>query len=428
MLVGISLLLTFGLWSYQPNNDVYNGQNLRNSVDIGGEELTKQAIIEPSKIMFHASGEHFGFVDQSAQHNLFKDIQLWTLYDFKITQEKVNSKDKKQVEIVFPEAVPMTITPGLFTFDQVDTIGFPEWSFKRMVITFNQKKSILQIHFISENGGQQAIATVNNSSKYDLLIAKLAKKNGLEEFIAFDKGREPIYIPAQNVTMIKRKITIDSIVQTKLVQALFREPSIVDRSNGNYSDGVRGMRILNDGRKMEYYNTIDPDINPDSGQINAAELIELSLKNINDHKGWTDDYRLVSIDPPKNKIRYRMYYEGYPAFSDTELTIIEQQWRNNELYKYNRSLIKLKRVLDSNEVTLQSGSAIIDYLKTSYASTKDIGLIQGIQLGYEYHYQSDTSNIITLVPAWFIKVNDHWQNFKDLEPKKGGALDAMEPN
>lgn len=427
-LVGVSLLLTFGLWTYEPNSDISSGQSLQNSIDIGGDVRSYKDIIEPSKVLFHTNDQHFGFVDQSAQHNLFKDIQSWTLYNFQLSQGKGSLTENRQVEIVFPAAIPMKVTASLLTFDQVNKIELPDWSFKRIIITFNQKKSILEIHFISENGQQRATATVNNSSNYDLLWAKMTQKSRLQEFAMFEKGSKPIYIPSQNVSIMKRKITVASIEQTKLVKALFRKPSRVSRSNGDYSDGTRGMRIQNEGQKMEYYNPINPDINPNKALINATELLGLSMDKINDHKGWTDDYRLVTMDLQTSKIQYRMYYDGYPAFSSTELAIIEQQFSNKELSKYNRSLIRLKRVLDSDEVTLPAGSVVIDYLETKYASSRDLGSVQAIQIGYECNYESDTSNIITLNPAWFIKIDNHWQSFKDLEPKKGGAQDAMESN
>lgn len=425
ILVGISLLLTFGLWSYQPNNDIYSGgQNLRSSIEIGGKEETKQSLIEPSSIIFHIDDQHYGFADPHNQHTLFKSVESWTLYDFQLSQGRGKITDNKQVEIVFPEAIPMQIASSLLTFDQVDSLVLPDWSFDRIIITFNKTKSILKVHFISEDGRQRAMATVNNSSKYNILWDYITEKKDLNKLVLFDKGVQPIYIPDQSATMVKRQLTVYLIEPTKLVNVLFKDPNRVSWSNGDYSDGVRGMSVLNDGRKIEYYNPILSN----NDQLTVKDLIEQSIKNINDHKGWTDDdYRLVQIDPQTNEIEYRMYYEGYPTFSDTDLTIIEQQWRNTDLFRYNRPLMKLKSVLNGNEEVLPSGSDIIDELN-NYAASKNSGRVQDIQIGYQYSYQSDTSNVITLDPAWFVKINDQWKNIEELIPKKGGARDAMESN
>ena len=63
ILVGISLLLTFSLWNYQPNYDpLYpTSSNYVNEVDAGGIEETKRSIIEPINIVFHYDGETYGF-------------------------------------------------------------------------------------------------------------------------------------------------------------------------------------------------------------------------------------------------------------------------------------------------------------------------------------------------------------------------------
>lgn len=423
ILVGISLLLTLGLWSYQPSNDIYNGQDTRTSPDIGGVELTKQELIEPGKIIFHIGKQHFGFGEPSNQHKLFKEIQSWALYDFQLVRGGEVGEVDNQVEIIFPDAIPMQITRELFTFNQGDNLVLPGWSFRRVIITFNQSESILKIHFISETGQQDAIATVNNSSKYDVLWGKMVKKKGLNELIKFDEGANPIYIPEQKVTMVKSKWSVSQIEPTKLVRTLFPDPNRVSWSDGIYSDTVRGMEVQENGSKIVYTNPLDPT----EDRINAEELLDYSIENINDHKGWTsDNYRLVMIDPQENSVRYQMFYEGYPTYSDRNLTIIQQQWRNTDLYKYNRPLIKLQRELSNGEKEpLLSGSYVVNYLKSTYASTKDIGQIQDIKIGYEYNYDN-TSSFITLDPAWFVKVNGEWRNFDELLLKKGGAQDAME--
>lgn len=419
ILIVISLALTFGLWSYQPSNEPYKGQEFQNNTGIGGKELTKQQLIEPSEIIFHAGDQHFGFTDPAAQQSLYREIQSWTLYDFRLLPQKENQPDGRRVEIQFPGSIPMQSTKNLLTYNEPDSVVLPNWSFTKIIITFNQKKSILGVHFLSENG-QQATATISNLSNYNELWTTI-EKEGLTKLTPFTKGTRPIYVPSQPVTMEKIKYTVTSIEPTTLVRTLFPDTNKVNISNGVYSDSVRGMRIKANGRKMEYFNPLDPTYN----QITPADLLEISIKNINGHKGWTDDYRLVFLNRQTNTIRYRLFCEGYPAFSNSDLTTIEQQWQNTDLLKYNRSLIQLERVLGNrDEITMSSGG-VIEYLTNEYAAVEEI---QDIKLGYHYKYENETSNLITLAPSWFIKVNGDWKNFEDLLPMKGGAQDAVEPN
>ncbi|ASN03824.1 YycH family regulatory protein [Virgibacillus necropolis] len=427
-LVGISLLLTFGLWSYEPNNEPNTGQKLQNVVDIGGQgDLEKQDLIRPSSIIFHANNEHYGFADPGDMLSLYEDIQFWTLYDFQLTQEKEQSLHTEQVEIDFPTAIPMEALRSLLTISNVDSITLPTWSFDQIIITFNQRREILEVHFISENNRQQATALVNNPDKYNKLWAYITEKKGLSELIAFDTGEKSIYIPLNDVTLDRRQYTVDYIDPTKLVSALFPETTLVSESGNYYNDGTRELRVLNNFLSMRFINSALQE--SEYTRIPVLDLLNFSIRNINDHKGWTGDYKLIKIDPQSNMVRYQMYYEGYPTFSNANLSIIEQYWRgkDGDLYQYNRPLISLKGVLpEAEEVTLKSGLELISYLERNYSAGQGLARIQDIKIGYQYTYNSDLSSAI-LNPAWFMKIGNEWELI-NFEPIKGGEVDAMEPN
>lgn len=423
ILVGISLLLTFGLWSFQPNEGVLPDQDLE-SFDIGGETLTTQDLVRPSTILFHTNNGHYSFADNN-QQKLYEDMKSWTLNDFQLAQEAESPQDNRRMEIKFPEALPLEIVRNLFTFSNLDSVELPKLTFKQIGITLNHDNKSLTMYFISESGQPLATALVKNVSKYNLLLSYIEEKDGLKKLITFEKGKEPIYIPRDNVSLLKRRYTVSTISPTKLVDALFSETTLVEKSEVNYTDGISELRLFNQGRTARFINSAYSD--EDFERIPTLDLLQFSRLKINDHKGWTDNYRIVEINPQSNMIRYRMYYKGYPAFSDTNLTSIEQQFRNNgNLYIYRRPLISLNRVLpEMEEVKLKSGVELISYLDREFSATNNIAEIQDIKIGYDYMYNDDSSYTVTLTPAWFVKINDEWQLI-DFEPKKGGAVDAME--
>ncbi|MFZ3577702.1 YycH family regulatory protein [Virgibacillus sp. DJP39] len=424
VMVVISLLLTFGLWTFQTNKDDYQGQNFQESVDIGGQEvnITKPEVIKPSSIIFHTNDNHYGLSEPEDLQNLYEDIKSWSLYDFQVTQENMKLVEGKEVEIVFPAAFPMELLSNMFNFEEVKSLTFPVWSFNRVVISFNQN-SILKLHFLSEDGADQATAIVKNPGKYEKLLSYFTNKDRLFEYVLFDKGKQPIYIPLNEVSLNKRQFTVTTIEPIKMVEVLFPETALFSKSDNYYNDGIRGMNVLNNGQSISFLNSAFVEYE----RMKASEILSFSLKNINDHKGWTDTYRLVNIDQRDNLIRYRMYYEGYPTFSNINASIIEQQWRKNgDLYEYYRPLINLKSVLDSEVKTLRSGAEVIAYLERSVSDEKDFKAIQNIKLGFQYTY-NEISSYAVLEPAWFLNINGVWQPI-DFETKKGGALDAMESN
>lgn len=419
ILVGVSLLLTLGLWSFQPNYKYLDNMDYAEA-DIGGEDnVSKKDIVEPKSIIFHNYSRHYGFSDPKDRQKLYQDMQSWVLFNFETSKANGPPDDDYQVEMVFPDELPMAMVDKLFTLNEEAVL--PDWSFQRVYITFDTHDSSLKIQFLSMNGDQKASAIVNNSQKYDLLWTYVINQRGLSEYIPFDKSDSPIYIPKQPQGMNQLKLTVTEIDPDKLVDALFSNPQIVRRNISNvgevyYSDTIRGMRVQGKGRSIAYFNPL----NTNYERMSPMDLLDISMKNINEHNGWTGDYNLEELRPSTNFVRYRMYYDGYPTFNH-KLSVIEQEWRNQDLYKYQRPLFSLNGPPGNSSVDLQSGNDVIYLLKNS---DYNLDNIEDIRLGYHVVYDdSDLSYYLTLKPAWHMKYNGNWQEirFDDSPQHKGGS-------
>lgn len=89
VLVGVSLLLTFGLWTYQPNQTPVGGPGLLKEIDIGGMKETKKSLIEPINVIFHTNGSHFGYDEPEKRQGFYNELQSTVLYDFRAGEKKV---------------------------------------------------------------------------------------------------------------------------------------------------------------------------------------------------------------------------------------------------------------------------------------------------------------------------------------------------
>lgn len=408
ILVLISLLLTSALWNYQPNYQPLYGSQSKylSEVDIGGKEETKHTIIEPNTVIFKLNEGYKGFTNPSEQRDFYREMQEWMLDDFQINQTNNNTADTEKIEVIFPNEMPIEIIKSLFTTSEQNTL--PNWSFQRMEITFNESESNLNVLFLSIDGNQQVKYVVKDSSVYSSLLARMQGSKGLSEYMAFGSSNDPIYIPTQEVEMKARSLAVEIIDSNLLVDALFDIPSLVSANfrEGYFTDGQRGMRMLQENRSMEYINPIHSS----DEQRNVIGLLEQSLMSVNEHKGWTDNYTLVDIDTSLNSVRYRMNYDGYPVHNLSNLSIIEQQWVNQELHIYRRPLFNLKNILSTNTVTLPSGEDIVDYVTNN--SSYKISNIQDIQIGYRLTYLDRISYSLSLEPAWYIKYNSSWHELK----------------
>ncbi|SFB30151.1 Two-component signal transduction system YycFG, regulatory protein YycH [Lentibacillus halodurans] len=415
VLVGISLLLTFALWSYKPDIERFTEDVVEDSTDLGGTEETMDSLVAPASIIFSNGDNYFGFTDPNDRKSLYEDIQSWSLYDFRTTSSNGPPSETNQVEIVFPDSIPMALAGNLFKVN--GDVNFPEWGFERIFITFNQDTNSMNMIFLSENGDQQATAVVNNSEKHERLWEYLTTYEGLSEFSRVETAGRTFYVPSNRVEVSTKSIAVQSINSRHMVDALFTNSDLVSRNRVSeneiyFTDSARGiMRVYPNRRTMEFQNPLETSYE----QMDPVELLKQSSANINDHRGWTDDYHLMdlNINGSANTVSYQMYYEGYPIFGNNYSSIIEQQYRAEVLYQYNRPLFDLGNYLgedDSSE--LMSGSEVIDHLENS--SDYDMEKVYDIKVGYDLTYQSD-ADAITLDPSWFMDYNGSWQkiDFQD---------------
>jgi len=408
VLVGVSLLLTFALWSYSPEMERLTQNAVEDSTDLGGDDETLKSLVKPTSIIFQNDDHYFGFNDPGDRASLYQNMQDWSLYDFRTTSNNGVPSEDKQVEVIFPDAIPMELAGSLFTFN--DDVQMPQWGFERLYITFNEDSNTLNVIFLSEDGEQQAIAVVNNSEKYAQLWEYLTTFEGLSEYLRVEVADKPIYIPNNQVDVSSKSIAVKTINSELMKETLFTNPDIVSRNRVSeneiyFTDNARGiMRVYPNRRTVEFQNPLQTT--PE--RMEPAELVEQSRVNINDHLGWTDEYHLmdIHINGSANTVRYQMYYEGYPVFGSNYSSVIEQKYRESELQEYNRPLYSLANYLGGDESTLMSGIRVIELLENS--STYNMDHVQDIKIGYDLTYQSD-ADAVTLEPAWFMNYNGSWQ-------------------
>src|SRR5690625_6219786 len=114
----------------------------------------------------------------------------------------------------------------------------------------------MNIQFLSIDGRKQATAVIDNTDKYNLLWSGMSEPEGLSEYTLFEPADTPIYLPKNQVEMVRRSLGVKTIDPNMLVNALFSNPSLVSTNIGEayYTDGQRGMSVLKEGRSLEFIN------------------------------------------------------------------------------------------------------------------------------------------------------------------------------
>lgn len=412
ILIGISLLLTFVLWnspSYnQLTNSSSNSDTVIDEVNLGGGKGVKGTIIEPHHIIFHVNGGYYGFNHPADKQTLYQSMDNWEATDFTVEEAEDEPQDASMVELVFPDAVPATFLSSLFQVNE--DVDFPSWSFRQLFISFIPEQQSLKLTIPSIDGRAQATAIVSDADHYNHLWEKL---NGLDKdvfrtYLPLEESPYPVYVPEGEIELSGKSVTFNNIDPELLVNVLFTNPSAVSQSYSPearevyFTDGQRGLRIFEDGSKMEF---VDP-YSEDGSTVSPSQLLNDSIYHINGHDGWTDEYHLVAIQPNQQSIRYKMYHDGYPVFNSSNLATIEQVWGSQQLVEYHRPLFKLRDVLSEGSVQLPSGTEVLSYLRNN--PDFDLENVQQLYVGYHLNYQS-SNQYIELEPAWYMNYNNSFR-------------------
>lgn len=415
VLVSISFLLSYILWSYQPNYDLFYDASYVNEANVGGGERTKNELIEPQEVIFHWNEELLGFLRPSDKQALYNDVATWGLYDTQLTEADGRPEKKDYVEFIFTDPIPTELLLSLFTFHE--SLEIPNWSFERMFILLNEAEQTLEVRILSLDQQYQLKATIEKSGAYQTLSRYGEDHPLLQKYIATGSQEKPVYLPKEAVQLTSKTLVAGRIEPDSFINALFRNPSLV-KSNireAYFTDGQRGMRIFQEGRTLEYINPIQSE----DETVDEIGLIDRSINHINEHRGWLNQYLLAKLNPSIGKISYQLHYEGFPVFDHYGMSMIEQEWRGQELYQYRRPLIYIGNLLSSYEVELPSGAELIEVLTET--DTYDLEKIRNIRVGYLLNYL-DEAHSLTLEPSWFIFYEGEWVriNLDDLRTSDEG--------
>mgnify|MGYP001347455827 CR=1 FL=1 len=404
VLISISFFLTFALWTYQPNNEYFlDDEKLLEEADLGGIEETKQTLIVPNKMVFHMNNSYYG-MDPQRIKNLYENMQKWVYEDFHIEKVDETESHHYNIEVKFPTPLPMDVLNNIFHLNNLD-IDLPSWSFQTFYVYLDMENASINVEFISLDRREKATAIVRDTEQFNSLVSLLNHEGEFYRVTAFDGSGSNIYIPSEQISLEWRMTTITLIEPEKLINVLFNDPSIVNQTtsyNGSltFLTDSSQLRVLQDNGLMEFVSPVS-----ESGSIAPIDLLNRSIVNINGHDGWTDDFNLMGINSEEDKVRYQMFYQGYPVFSTAGLSTIEQRWNSQRLVEYRRPLIRISSVLNESKEELPLGEEIIDYLYNQ--DIFKLENINDITIGYSLDYNSEERYLV-FDPGWFIKYNNEW--------------------
>lgn len=418
ILVGLSLTLTWSLWSYQGDYAPMNSSEPAKITDIASS-YNPDEVIKPFQVVrFNIENSQIMGKLGNGGDALYKLLVSAPLTVHTQLPDKFPKPEGFFYELDFPTSVTTEIIKTLFNFNQQNLSSISQdWLIDHVeVFQTDQKSGNAYVIFKDQEGNPKFFA----KGDIDGLISynNDAKKSGdWLDYTKLNLTNRTIYIPDQPVNSFSTESRLYSLVGFELFKPiLFSDPRQVVYSGNIYSDGVSQL-VNRQKLVMQYYNTVPSN---SGGSSTSFDPISQSYQFINSHKGWTNTFNIDDFTsyPAKSqsKVTFRISENGLPVFSSDDYPYdieseISLQWTSGELSQLYRTLLEIGvSYKKPQKVTLTSPLESINMLERT--GTFKLNTISNFRLGYEMTVdQNDQS--VTLTPTWYFEQAGTWYSVTD---------------
>lgn len=411
LLILLSFTLTFAIWTYSPVIQPNKGTTVDISIAV---KKSMEEIIKPYRMIVSQEGSIKGSFDSQPIDFVSDNMKNWEIQTVELASNKLNTaqindfvKAPNRASFFFAADVPIEILGNFLNFaDQ----NYPTADFNRLIIDWNEDTpDSMMMYFINTSQQKMYKATAEkvNKSGFTHQMLKYAETMQVYNEVIRD-NKLSLYVSSIPENIISYTYSIKEIETNKFKDALFNNPSLVrnnpvSMSGQQYTDDSALMTVDFSYESLSYVHPDSENENP----ANAVDLINNSLNFVNEHDGWTDDYRYSRMNTANRQINYQLYFAGLPVFSKDTSTEISQKWGIDRVYQYLRPryTLDVPVPLETREVRVASGQSIYDFLST--ATDINLSNIDDVVNAY-YLSQDENQSHFNLEPSWYYLESGSW--------------------
>ena len=204
-LVILSGLLTWNIWTYQPDYEIVNNQKTVEEVNIATQKELKK-IVKPHQVIYHVNGKQYGSVGNGYIDDIIGVISKWKYFDLKkypgrISEFNENIVQGDNTEIIFPDEVPIELYKRVLNIDEKD---MPKFDFDRIIINSEtQQKQEGIVYFYSQKNQEAYVSNVSPSYINDFTKKFYDSAGRLTPyFLHTVSDIKRIYLPTEKVKMV----------------------------------------------------------------------------------------------------------------------------------------------------------------------------------------------------------------------------------
>lgn len=425
LLVALSIILTFSIWTYSPR---YETIEQFPPVDISiGDKKKIDEIIKPYKMVFNFENDLKGTTDSDKIDRIMGEITDWriteiTPVDNNFTSEDISTLLRKpnRFTVFFQSEIPLSV------YDSVLTIEAPtlEISFNQIVVEWSPDNTAMTFYFVSKLNKKLYSAKVKAENYQSLNNSILTIGRELQEYREVKpESSSYLVVSAEPVETIKYTFLEDEVPINRFRDALFSDANAVRNSqvgihHEELADDHAMMNVDTEKKILKY---VSPNAVSKELAI-PSELLTNTINFVNEHGGWTDEFRFTYMDPKTRLVRFRLFLNGLPVYTDSSSSAeILPMWGKDRIYSYARPYYRLNssNPAKTEVELLPPGTDIAEMLGKS--DILDFDAVEEITPGYFMKY---IPGLFIMEPAWFYLINGNWSRFSP--ESLGGELIGLE--
>lgn len=431
-LVGLSLVLTFLIWNSAPYDTIGKRATVDISITESAEKKDIASVVKPYKIHFNFTEGLTGTTDSEQIDSMINHLKKWRLTNPVLVDKSFNEAElshflrgENSFVFYYPGTVPLPVYESVLN---IETPNIPEVSFDLVVVEWDFVGASIHVHFIDRENEQRYQSTAKMFEQQTFNRDILNTGRSYDEYVeVHPDSNQFIVVPTEEVHLIQNTYfqnEKDEINPTRFRSALFNDPHAVRRKTvtNNQEDFQDNHALMSVDTEKKQLQFVHPVVESKEIAI-PSELLEDAIDFINEHGGWTDEYRFSNMNFKTRYVNFKLYVRGIPVLGGNTLTEIEEVWGEDSVYRYKRPYYTLGDTLPSEmeTVILPSGKEVAEALMAS--EELDFSTIDEIIPAY-YMEQDVDLHIFVFKPSWYYKKNGKWFRFS--AEQLGGEKDGLE--
>lgn len=421
ILVVTSAILTYMVWSYQPEfSEVETSINATSNVG-SSEEVTFSQMMRAYQLVRVDDSEITGSIQEDiivGIREYLKDTEIEDVsaYNNLSRLDAVTKEDGSEDFLIvdYPSDMPAKTLFQVLGFKYEGSI--PDYQFSRIIVDLGEDNIVF--YLINDALDRVAIAPLDLES--DRLMELLdSHEDGFEQYLGIitnqqtSNSKTAIYGPSNPGELPVENFLSSQIDPDLMNNILFTSDEYTsEQSDQVYvyegSENIAKYNLDNFGYT---YTNLDESL---SGDHDPHQTIQKSFTYLKAHTGLSSGNILFDYLPDENQSIYRTTMNGHIVFSESINNTISVKYGQNSVYEYSRPLITVNaRVPGEQDKALMP----LENVRYQIALNEDLDLqkVSKIVIGYNMEFSSEQTelSVIEYTPEWYVQYDGEWFRFEE---------------